>query len=292
MPDSRHEADRRAVGGTGVVPPRVLLSILAFATLAAIGVSVWAFLSQNGKGRDEVLQELPKVTWQFLLVVVLGGFVTYLLQQREARAAAAREREQQREAARSAMDAFRAEMLRRTVAVTNAVRRVPLLVSARRSFRTYDEQMRAVVDAYLDLRAMRHEIDNLGAEDNAAFGSWQEIRNDMRTMESYLAALCEEFAGEQSKEISELQIEAEKHRERQGEVWERLRALPVLGDMLEERPGMGATKAQPPETEYYNKYMRPYGEVVGLMRAELLRGASAAALTAAGRSRAERLHRG
>jgi hypothetical protein len=280
MQESRRDDASDAPRPNAAGPPDALLRILVGAALAAVALSVWAFWSQDGTGRDKVLQELAKVTWQFLLVGVLGGFVTYVLQQRRAREVEAREMEQQREVARSAMDAFRAEMLRRTVTLTNAVRRVPLLVSARRSFRTYDEQMRAVIDAYLDLRAMRHEIENLGSNPNAAFGAWPQMRDHMRAMEAYLASLCEEFAGKQSKEISELQIEAEEQRARQGEVWERLRTLPVLGDMLQELPDSGPTKPEPTETKYYDKYMRPYGEVIRLMRAELMAPSSGTGLSA------------
>ena len=259
-----------------------LLSILVAATLSAVGISVWAFVEQGPDGRDNVLQELVKVTWQFLLVAVLGGFITYLLQERQARAAQEKETEnnriaeekageRKRFAEEEAMDAFRSEMVRRTVAVTNAVRRVPLLVSARRSYRTYDEQMRTVIDSYLDLRAVRHEIDNLGLDDNAAFYDWRKIRGSMRDMEDYLASLTAEFAGDESKDISELQIQAEQDRSRQPEVWDRLRNLPALGDMLLERPNSREPGKQPTATDYYANFVKPYGEVLSFMRAQLLR---------------------
>ena len=237
-----------------------LFPMLVAASLAAVGFSLVAFLSQDAEGRNNVLQEVAKVTWQFLLVGVLGGFVTYLLQQRQARAAE-----------HAAMDDFRREMLRRTVAVTNVVRRVPLLVGARRSYRTYDDQMRAIIDAYLDLRAVRHEIANLGDEPNMAFSDWRRIQRSMREMEDYLSSVTAEYAGAESKAISELQIQAEHDRRLQSEVWDRLRNLPVMGDMLRERPDLRGPETEPIATRYYSGYMRPYGEALRMMRAEFLR---------------------
>jgi hypothetical protein len=252
--------------------PRIqLLPILVLASLTAIGISLWAVLSQGEEGRDKVAQEVAKVTWQFLLIGVLGGFVTYLLQQRQTQAADARLDTQRLIAERAAMDDFRTEILRRTVAVTSAVRRVPLMVSARRSYRTYDEQMRAVIDVYLDLRALRHEVDNLGINSNACFKEWGQIRDRMRTMETYLGSLCAEFASDQSKDISELQVKAEKDRARQPEVWDRLRELPVLGDMLQEAPDLHGSRKAVTATNFYTSYMEPYGDALKLMRAELLR---------------------
>ena len=191
------------------------------------------------------------------------------------RLAEEKEAERQRLATAEALDEFRKETLRRTVAVTVAVRRVPLLVSAHRTYKTYDEQMRAVIDAYLDLRAVRHEVDNPGVASNAAFCDWNEIRESMDTMEDYLGSLCEEFAGEASNKISEGQREAEQNRERQREIWDRLRELPVLGDMLLERPDRREPGTTPTKTNYYASYLKPYEEVLKLMRAQLLRGPSA-----------------
>ena len=62
--------------------PERLARVLVVVSVLAVALSLWAFLDQDGPGRDKVLQELPKATWQFLLVVVLGGFVSYLLNQR------------------------------------------------------------------------------------------------------------------------------------------------------------------------------------------------------------------
>jgi hypothetical protein len=250
-----------------------LLPLLVLASMTAIGISLWAFLSQDAEGRDKVAQEVAKVTWQFLLIGVLGGFVTYLLQQRQTQAADARADAQRLIAERAAMDEFRTEILRRTVAVTSAVRRVPLMVSARRSYRTYDTQMRAVIDAYLDLRALHHEVDNFGIDGNAAFKEWGQIRDRMETMETYLGSLCAEFASDQSKDISELQVKAEKDRARQPEVWDRLRGLPVLGDMLQEAPDLHGSRKEVTATNFYASYMEPYGDALKLMRAELLRPA-------------------
>jgi hypothetical protein len=54
--------------------------------------------------------------------------------------------------------------------VTNSLRRAPILIDAHRSARTYNEQMRALLDASLELRLIRHEVEALGdGEANIAF---------------------------------------------------------------------------------------------------------------------------
>jgi hypothetical protein len=262
------------------VSSRRLFPILVLLGVAAVVTSVWIVHTQDEAGRDEILQELPKATWQFLLVVVFGGFVSYLFDHYRDRVAEVKAQAEKKAADEAAMDQYRKELLRRTVTVTRSIRRVPLLVRARRSYRVYDQQMRAVIDAYLDLRAVGHEIDNLGFEDNAAFANWPEISQAMDAMEQYLESLTDEFAGAQSRAISKLHAQAESDRTGRSEVWDALKDLPVLGDMLAEEPRRRNEKAERPAgppskaeatTDYYASYLQPYGEAVKLMRAELLR---------------------
>jgi hypothetical protein len=235
--------------------------------VAAVGSVLLFFLALDDKGQDAVVRELPKLTYQFLLIAVLGAFLKDLLDQRTADVAEQRENVRARAAKEEALDAFRTEMLQRTVNVTNPVRRLPLLVGAERSYDTYDEQMRAVIDGYLDLRALRHDVENVK---DSAFAGWDLIRDWLLMMEAYLEDLIAEFRADDTRQIAELQQDADDNEgpSARRSVWLRLRELDLLSDMLR---GIGADPHGARGTVYYGRYLKPYEEVLGLMRRELVR---------------------
>jgi hypothetical protein len=215
--------------------------VLILAVAAVVVLAGLAFVSQSAHGRDEVLQELPKATFTFLLVGVLGVFVKEFIDRRR------------EEAARSeALNEFRREMTRRLVDATHRVRRVPILIEADKSARMYSEQMREVTDAYLELRAVRHEIDNLGALENAAFDDWPATRQSLQAIEAYLAALIDEYRASNTA--------VQDHQP----AWNAISELPRLRELLDERPAAGA------DSPFYIGFIAPYAHALARMRAQML----------------------
>lgn len=91
--------------------------------------------------------------------------------------------------------------------------------------------MRALLDAGLELRMIRHEID-----------------------------------AAHSNEISELQVAAEQDRRRQVEVWDKIKRLPSVADLLKE------IDTQSKDTQYYQQYFQNYETVLyGMIQASLQR---------------------
>ena len=216
--------------------------MLVAAVAAVIVLAGLAYLTQDAAGRDTVLQELPKATFTFLLVGVLGVFVKELL-----------DRRREEEARSEALNEFRREMVRRLVEATHRVRRIPILVEGDRSAEAYGEQMREATDAYLDLRAVRHEIDNLGVLENAAFDDWPVIRESLQVMEAYLAALLDEYRASNA--------DVRRH----PQPWDAISVLPRLGELLDEHPAAG------PDSPFYVGFMAPYAHALAGMRAQILR---------------------
>jgi hypothetical protein len=230
---------------------RGLLLILLFAVGAVLALAALAYASLNGPRRNAVLEEVPKATFTFLLVGVLGVLVKYLVDRhRDERA-----REEQ-------MDDFRKEMIDRLVEATSRIRRVPMLVDAHRSAKAYAEQMKETIDAYLEIRRTRHEIENIA---DLAFRNWApDIRNNIQAMEHYLEEVIAEFRAS-GAEILELDRKARRGWRGQAKVWRRISSLPRMEEMLAEHPSLGA------RSPFYVGYLEPYGKALADMRRELLR---------------------
>jgi hypothetical protein len=271
----------------------VLLISLALAIVAA--VTIWTFINLNASGRDAVLREVPKATWQFVLVGLIGGFVTYVLNRQrdtDARVDADIREQLIRE---DALDEYRRAVLQRTAAITKIIRGARIRVGVDRSFSTYREQMQTVIDAYLDLRALVHDIDGLGAGvSNDAFHLWWPLVRRLlkEDMQAYLERLIEEFASQGSQvntDPADLPVRLggwfgrrhSRHGTSDSE-WQRLRALPMLQDMmLEGQLAAGEEKLM--HTKYYAQYLQPYQEALQLMRKELVSSAARRGAISAGR---------
>jgi uncharacterized membrane protein YeaQ/YmgE (transglycosylase-associated protein family) len=233
--------------------------ILAVVGAAAVIALATIYFLEDDSGRRILRAESAKGLIQLIGIGVIGAIIKFLFdtyQETQRRIddlrAVAREKS-------SAMAEFRRDKIGRIVQVTNTLRRAPVLIEAHRSARTYNEQMRQLIDAGLELRLVRHEIDALGGDEaNIAFPAWPEIRAYFRPMDEYFGWLQQEFRGK-SKILSELQAAAERDRSRQQEVWEEIRRLPSIVDLLAE------TNAQSRETRFYREYFVNYESILASM---------------------------
>jgi hypothetical protein len=226
-----------------------LWMVVAVATVVA--GSVIAYGSLGATDQASVVRELPKLTYQFLLVVWLGAFLKFVLDRRAVELAR-----------RDARDEYRAELVRRTVDIADVVRRVPFLVGSQRSYPEYESQMRAVIDAYVNLRSLDAEIEH---QRDTAFAGWDLIAGWFQSMEQYLETLIAEFT-DAADHIAAPGARAAKKRPSDAQVWSWLSELPVLRDMLATRERAGERS----ETTYSRQYLEPYRDALNVMRTELV----------------------
>jgi hypothetical protein len=207
------------------------------------------YFSQGTLGRNALRIEIAKGLIQLLAIGITGALIKFLFdsyQEDQRRIQESRDRARQRQAS---LNDFRNDQVRRLVQVTNALRRAPILID-HRSAKTYNEQMRALLDASLELRLIRHEIDAIGPDEtNGAFPNWPSVRAAIHEMEDYLIGVQKDFRTH-SKKISELQLLAERDRGRQSEVWEAIKQIPSVIDLLAE------IDAQSQTSQYYQQYQR------------------------------------
>jgi hypothetical protein len=199
----------------------------AISVFAAGGFA--AVISTRGAGdRTKLWSEVGKGLIGLVLVGVLGTLLKLLADAYQARRQLAERR-----------DDFRHDKYRRVVEATNALRKAGTLVNANRSVPTWSNQMLALIDASNELRLIKHEIylSSDGVSD-PPFRDYTEIVWLLETMYRYTEFVTEDFA-ENKKRLSELQRRAEDDQiseegrgELQAKIWEELKGLPSVADLL------------------------------------------------------------
>jgi hypothetical protein len=207
---------------------------LALVAVAAISGLLAVFLSVDAKQRGELGLELGKGLIQLLVVVVVGAAVKLLVDHYQYQ-------QQQAEQNRQ----FRQDKYDRLVQATNELRRVPILINANRSVKTWNKQMLAVIDASLTLRMIKHQISSSGNLDDSGrnldelpFPDHEELVHLFELMYQYTDWVITDFK-DHKKELSELQRQAEESglsaqekAHRQDTVWDRILMLDSVADML------------------------------------------------------------
>jgi hypothetical protein len=113
------------------------------------------------------------------------------------------------------------------------------MIDANRSVKTWSAQMTVVMDAGLQLRALKHEIYSSRVLEDPPFSSHAELTELLETMYHYTDWVVADFTGNK-KRLSELQLRAEAANGRrraalQAEVWDELLRLPAAKDMGADR---------------------------------------------------------
>jgi hypothetical protein len=209
----------RALNGKFRVGAVTTAAVAMTIVVVLIGVAAW--LSLDEAGRRGVFGKIAELSYQFVVVVLLGTLLKKVIDDaQERRVVLAAQRDQ------------RAGFVRRLVDVSHRVELARVLVRANRSVKTWSEQMNErVIVAYIGLRDVLHDLNTAAAAGTEVFAGREKIVSEIRVMETYLKRLIDEFAA-RKKGLSELQREAERDRSRQDEVWERLCKLDCLGDLV------------------------------------------------------------
>jgi len=198
--------------------------LIVVAVVVAVLIWVLSFVQVDDAGRTEVLVEVGKLSAQFLVVVLLGLLVTSTVKRIQAQ-------KQEQDALRQRREA----LIRRLIDLTHEVDLARLLISANRSVKTWSEQMiLKIIPAFTELRDLAHDLKTAEKAGTPIFDSTNKICKELTDVNVWFNALCDEFANNK-KELSELQRQAERDRERQTEVWAKMQRLPLLEDLTNER---------------------------------------------------------
>ena len=122
-----------------------------FVTLIAVGVVVLVlsgavFVRSSATQQDTLIVEIGKALAQLVLVVALGTGLKLLVDQFQADQQQRVLKRQELQVKEEQDQAFRDDIYGRLVQATNTLRRVPILIEANRSTKTWSEQMLAVIE--------------------------------------------------------------------------------------------------------------------------------------------------
>jgi ABC-type nickel/cobalt efflux system permease component RcnA len=224
---------------------RVYVSIATGILLGAAVLFALLYQTLESPAQVTVRTEALKVLLQLVVIGIIGGFATWLLNERGKEQERAETRRHQTAARQETLNDFRRSAVARVVAATNVVRKAPLLIDAHRSKKTYGEQLRAILDAQLELALLRHEY-----ESATVFTRWPQIREEINKMEQYLFTLIDEWR-DKYQDIPPPPADA----------WTVLKELPALKDL----------RLAEQTSNFQLHYIHAHQEAIRLMRDDILR---------------------
>ena len=163
---------------------RSLFIILLVIGVAALAIFFRVLGTRSGPNRDELWMEAGKAALQVFTVAVLGTVLKLL---------ADHYKDEQERLAQDAR--FRQDKYDRLVEATNALRRVPILIDADKSVKTFDEQLRQVVEAGLKLRMIKHQIWSSKDVPDPPFPDHRELTYLFESLYHYTDRVIAEFVG-------------------------------------------------------------------------------------------------
>lgn len=207
------------------------VSLIAVLVLALGGFAA-VIATRDQEARSDLWSEVGKGMIQLVVVVFVGGVLKLVADAYQARSAEAQRH-----------DEFRRDKHQRLVAATATLRKVPVLIEANRSVKTWSAEMLAAIDMGNELRAIKHEIVASNSADPPPFGDHgHTLVSVLGEMVDYIDdRLTADFRDAMS-EFDELQREAEaesspvdERRRLKEEIWKKLTKLPSVADMYEDR---------------------------------------------------------
>jgi hypothetical protein len=177
-------------------------TLITIATILAL-IGVVAFICWPKPLKHFLDYEIFKLTYQFLLIVVVGGAISLLYKQLETeREQAEKQKEQQtaqREGDRNLQRELRTELVRayhgakkiRRLLRAKAAEYIPGTVSTVIHAEPYNEQMELLVDTQLDFEFFVDRIQN----NPKLFSGAPTLATDIKTVESYLNQIIGEYEG-------------------------------------------------------------------------------------------------
>jgi len=215
--------------------------------LASAALFAFLYTTATHDARQNVDVEAMTVLMQLVAIGIIGGLVTWALNERRDK----KEHEAQRQ---EALNEFRRKAVARLVTATNAVRRAPILIAADRSKKTYGEQGRRLLDANLGLRLLHHEIETT----KGAFEESESINRKIRCMQSYIDYI-----------VMEWEDCYRKLPDPPSDAWNQLSNLEALKDLLKGVPPQRRGQKPEPATKFKTEYIDNYEAALRSMRRDI-----------------------
>ena len=206
-----------------------LPSVLLITTLAAIAIFALVLVGPGSEKADDIWFEVARASTQVIVIGVLGTVLKFLLDEQQA----TRQRLERAET-------FRRDKIQRLIAVTNRLRKVPVLIEAHRSAKTWGEQMRVAIDAKQAIGFIRHEVGAGGSSADAPFPNADDISAKLRSMEAHLEVLSRDYRAfykdlsEQQRGAEDSKLKDADRQARQAAIWDRIQEIPSTADLLSE----------------------------------------------------------
>jgi hypothetical protein len=240
---------------------RALAFIFVAAFTLALALFVLALVAVDASRRSDLWVELGKGLIQ-LIGIGLVGALTKLIA----------DSYQERRTSAAQADAFRGDKLARVIDASNRIGKAWTLLEANRSAKSWSTAMVAIVDAGLDLRALRHQITAGRTAAVHPYPAWaaRVITRHLDIMAAYTEWVARDFRA-RKQNLGELQRIAEEapEGERQlllDDIWHTIEALPSVDDYLRGRPEHAEAEARllvPPPG--WQRYVRSYERTLKLM---------------------------
>lgn len=212
-------------------------SVLAGTAAVSLTLLAVLLLTVPTDQRNELLVEIGKGLTQLVVVVLLGTALKLLGDRYQAQQQKAEQDRATREVKEEQDRGFRQDKYDRLVRATNQLRRVPILIEADRSVKTWNEQMLAVVDVSLDLRMIKHQIYSSQGAQHPPFDRIDELTYLFELMYHYTDWVTADI-GDHRKELGNLRkgagiaVSEEARAQLRATLWNQIRALPSVADML------------------------------------------------------------
>jgi len=134
-------------------------------TLLVLVISIVAYLSLQGRERSSVVQEVAKLGFQLVAIVIAGTLLKLAIDNSKAWSEAKQAyRDQQR------------SYIRRLIDASHLVDVARLQILANRSVRTWSLENDNLIKAYVDLRDLQHDVLSMPDQSAPVFVDWNLIR--------------------------------------------------------------------------------------------------------------------
>lgn len=208
----------------GNAVPVIAASIVSLGVLI-LGIA--AYFNLDPERRIETIAEVARLSFQLFAIVIAGALIKLAIDN-------SKDWSERRKQHRELQMAY----VRRMIDASHLVDIARLQILANRSVKTWSQQNDKLIQAYVDLRDIQHDILTIAESSAPVFYDWEGIRPKLDLMVAYLGALIAEY-GENKKRLSEVQRAAEAssldRSERhlaQAKLWENMQQLHYLGDFI------------------------------------------------------------
>ena len=207
-----------------------LTIILTIFSIILVGVLVLFYLAGDEVFRIELLKEVANTVLQLLLIGILGAIATFLLDQYAVARRKTIENREREKALQEARQQRRVEALNTLTTLYWQIRKAFFIIDANQSAKSYGEQMKQIVDYWIDLKRFDNEV----AGGMYFLKDYKKVADNLNELDQKLKGALREWEDEYWR-LSRLQIQDEKKDEpSERKVPEELKQLLKLSEIRQD----------------------------------------------------------